>query len=119
MIIKAAIGSLTSQPKVIRLLVDTGASYTLISKSVLTSAGYNLEPATEKMVVVAAGGNLQAAIVQLNWFNCLGSQIQDFSILAWDLPRGVNASGLLGMDFLCRLGAIIDTSNGTISVPTL
>ena len=42
-IINAAVGSTTTQPKVIRMLVDTGASYTLISSRVLTTAGGSLQ----------------------------------------------------------------------------
>nr|AIA11142.1 Aspartyl protease [uncultured bacterium] len=115
-IVNAAIGSLTTQPKVIRLLVDTGASYTLISRKILISAGYDLENVPKKLTIIAASGNLQAPIIQLNWFNCLGSHITDLPTLAWDLPPGINTSGLLGMDFLTRLGAVIDISNGAITV---
>ena len=115
-IVNAAIGSSTTQPKVIRMLVDTGASYTLISTRILTTAGYDLETSTHTRMVIAAGGDLQAPIVPLSWFNCLGNQMNDFPVLAWNLPRGINTSGLLGMDFLSRTKAVIDISNGTIAV---
>jgi clan AA aspartic protease (TIGR02281 family) len=117
LLVKAAIGGLNTQPKVIKLLVDTGASYTLLSAKVLLSLGYTLDNSTQRITVIAAGGNLQAPLLQLAWFNCLGQSIQDCPVLAWNLPSGVTASGLLGMDFLTRINAVIDTKKGEILVP--
>jgi predicted aspartyl protease len=117
LILKAAIGGLSSQPKVIKLIVDTGASYTLISAKVLLSLGYTLENPVQRMTVIAAGGNLQTPVIQVAWFNCLGQSMQNFSVLAWNLPRGVVASGLLGMDFLISIHAVIDASKGEILIP--
>jgi clan AA aspartic protease (TIGR02281 family) len=117
-IINAAIDSSTTAPKVIRMLVDTGASNTLISRRILTTAGYDPEISTRAMTLIAAGGSLRAPVVHLNWFNCLGNQVENFPVLAWNLPGGINTSGLLGMDFLNRIKAVIDVSNGTITVET-
>jgi predicted aspartyl protease len=117
LILNAAIGGLTAQPKVLKLLVDTGASYTLISAKVLLSLGYALDNPSKQMTVIAAGGNLQAPVIQVAWFSCLGQSTQDFPTLAWNLPRGVLASGLLGMDFLMQIGAVIDTQKGEILIP--
>jgi predicted aspartyl protease len=117
LIVKAAIGGITDQPKVIKLLVDTGASYTLLSAKVLLSLGYTLDNPTQRITVIAAGGNLQAPMLQLAWFSCLGQVIQNCPVLAWNLPSGVTASGLLGMDFLTRVNAVIDTKKGEILIP--
>jgi predicted aspartyl protease len=115
-IINAAVASSTTEPKVIRMLVDTGASYTLISTRLLTTAGYTPETSTQTLTMIAAGGSLPAPVVRLHWFNCLGNQLEDFPVLAWNLPRGINTSGLLGMDFLSRTKAVIDVSSGTITL---
>jgi predicted aspartyl protease len=116
LIVNAAIGGITTQPKVLKLLVDTGASYTLLSAKVLQSLGYTLDNPSQQMTVIAAGGTLQAPVIPVTWFNCLGQSIPNFSALAWNLPRGIIASGLLGMDFLMQIGAVIDTQKGEIRV---
>jgi predicted aspartyl protease len=117
LMINAAIGGLTTPPKVLKLLVDTGASYTLLSAKVLYSLGYSLNNPSQQMTVIAAGGTLQAPVIPVIWFNCLGQSIPNFPTLAWNLPRGIIASGLLGMDFLMQIGAVIDTQKGEIRVP--
>jgi predicted aspartyl protease len=117
LLVKAAIGGMTAQPKVVKLLVDTGASYTLLSAKVLLSLGYTLDNPTQRLTVVAAGGTLQAPMLQLTWFSCLGQVMQNCSVLAWNLPGGITASGLPGMDFLSSINAVIDTKKGEILIP--
>jgi hypothetical protein len=48
------------------------------------------------------------------WFSCLGQRIEDLPVVALDLPMNAFTSGLLGMDFLQRFGAVIDTAKGEL-----
>jgi Aspartyl protease len=66
--------------------------------------------------VTAAGGVLQVPIVVVPWFSCIGCRIDQFSALALDLPPSARVDGLLGMDFLTRVGAIVDVERGEVRV---
>jgi predicted aspartyl protease len=112
-VVKAAAGSELIQPSLVRLLVDTGASYTVLPSQVLRKMGCDLE-AMNRIVIVAAGGLMQVPVVRIPWFSCLGQRVEDFPVVALDLPSNAFTSGLLGMDFMQRLGIVIDTAKGEL-----
>jgi predicted aspartyl protease len=101
----------------IRLLVDTGATYTVLPVGFLKTLGYDVANAPQKTQVTAAGGNLQVPLVVVKRFSCLGCSVDDFSLVALNLPLNSVISGLIGMDFLVRHRAIIDTGKAEIWIP--
>ncbi len=48
--------------------------------------------------------------------SCLGIKRENYAIVALDLPANSFTDGLLGMDFLCDVKAIIDVAKGEIKV---
>jgi predicted aspartyl protease len=114
-LVTAAAGSTTIEPSLFRLLIDTGSSYTVLPSRVLETMGCNLAQA-DRVPIVAAGGLLQAPVVRIPWFSCLGQRIEDLPVVALDLPTNAFTSGLLGMDFLQRFGAVIDTAKGELQL---
>ena len=50
------------------------------------------------------------------WFNCLGRVRENYPVVALSLPASSFTDGLLGMDFLREVGAIIDVANAEISL---
>jgi hypothetical protein len=87
-----------------------------MSALLLEECGYDLENPLRRVRIAAAGGVLQVPIVEISWFNCLGTNIQSFEVIALDLPRSSGIDGLLGMDFLTKIGAIVDIEKMQISV---
>jgi predicted aspartyl protease len=112
-LVTAAAGSTTIEPSLCRLLIDTGSSYTVLPKRVLTAMGCDVAQA-DRVPIVAAGGILQAPVVKIPWFSCLGQRIENFPVVALDLPTNAFTSGLLGMDFLQKFGVVIDTAKGEL-----
>ncbi len=102
----------------IRLLVDTGATYTVLPVRFLKKLGYEVTDTAAKIPIAAAGGVLQVPLISVQRFSGLGCNVDDFAVVALDLPSNSAVNGLLGMDFLVKHGAIIDTGRVEIWIPT-
>ena len=102
--------------RILRLLIDTGSSYTILPFDLLEAIGSNPSLAKDKVRIHTASGLIVAPVVKVDWFNSLGKKISDFHIVAYTLPFATLIDGLLGMDFLKRIGAVIDIANGVIEL---
>jgi len=98
----------------LRLLVDTGASFTILPIQALEDLGYDIRNPVRRQELFTGQGRIYAPVVSLSWFNCVGQLIENFEIVAHDIPSNVRLDGLLGMDFLCRFRAVISVSSGEI-----
>lgn len=112
--LRVAVGKSGNTPILVRLLVDTGASYTVLPTRILQRVGCNLEQPLEKKKIVTANGAIDVPIVAVPWFNCLGIKRENYPVVALSLPASSFTDGLLGMDFLREVGAIIDVANAEI-----
>jgi aspartyl protease family protein len=101
--------------RVIQLLVDTGSSFTVLPRQVLLDIGCPFPQSGQTVSVIAAGGVINAPKLVVAQFSCLGCTLENFSVVALDLPTRSPAAGLLGMDFLTQVGAIIDTRKSKIT----
>ncbi len=86
----------------LRLLIDTGASYTLVDKKILhsTKEGKTIELHT-------ANGIKKATIISVESFNVAEISIEDFEITLSDF-EAQGFDGLLGMNFLGQFDFYID-----------
>jgi clan AA aspartic protease (TIGR02281 family) len=112
--LRVAVGQSGDKPLLVRLLVDTGASYTVLPTRILQRLGCNLEQPLEKKKIVTANGAIDVPIVAVPWFNCLGIKRENYPVVALSLPASSFTDGLLGMDFLREVGAVIDVANAEI-----
>jgi predicted aspartyl protease len=101
----------------IRLLVDTGATYTVLPVGFLNTLGYDVANPLRTIAITAAGGILQVPQIEVGRFSCLGCSVDHFAIVALNLPLNSALSGLVGMDFLVKHRAIIDTGKAEIWIP--
>lgn len=101
-----------------KLIVDTGASYTVLSHRLMrTIAGANAVPLRQENIVTASQ-RTTAPVMAAPWINCLGMQIESFPIVALTLPTNAVVDGLLGVDFMKCCKAVIDIDRAEISVPS-
>ena len=114
--LRASVGRSRENPIVVRLLVDTGSSYTVLPRRILERLGCNLQQPSQTTTIVTASAIVKMPIVPVPWFNCLGVRKENFSVVAMDLSMGSFANGLLGIDFLREEKAIIDIFQGEISL---
>lgn len=98
----------------VRLLLDTGASFTTLPTGVLQLVGCELEQPLRTQIITAASGTISAPVVAVPWFNCLGQRIENFSVVAYTIPANTFVDGLLGIDFLRKYRAIINVAEAEI-----
>ena len=101
-------------PLLVRLLIDTGASYTVLPIPIWQRIGCNLNQPLGQKKIVTANGALTLPSVAVPWFNCLGVKRENYPVVGLDLPAKSFTDGLLGMDFLREVQAIIDVAQGEI-----
>lgn len=116
LLLKANVASPEYEPITIRLLIDTGSSFTTLPLKVLEDIGCNVSNSSDRVAIMAAGGMISAPIIAVPSFNCLGQQVKNFPVVAVNLPFNSLMSGLLGMDFLVRYGAVIDVKKAEITL---
>lgn len=112
--LRAAVGKDKDKQLLVRLLIDTGASYTVLPTPILQRIGCNLEQSQQKRKIVTANGVITVPIVTVPWFNCLGIERKDYPVVGLNLPANSFTDGLLGMDFLIEAKAIIDVAKAEI-----
>ena len=112
--LRVAVGRSGNTPILVRLLIDTGASYTVLPTRILQRVGCNLDQPLEKKKIVTANGAIDVPIVAVPWFSCLGKVRQNYPVVGLSLPASSFTDGLLGMDFLREVGAVIDVANAEI-----
>lgn len=111
----AAVGGGVGNVGRVRLLLDTGASYSMLPLEALEALGYAPHQSNEAVRLFSANGIILAPVVRLSWFNCLGQTLKNFPVVAHTIPSGIPADGLLGMDFLSSCGAVISIADAGIS----
>jgi predicted aspartyl protease len=98
--LKAAVGSPDGEVSIFRLLIDTGASITILPRYPMQSLGYDLT--ANRMRLVGATGPFDVPLVKVAWMNCLGIRAEDFSVGVHTLSGMSFLDGILGMDFLTK-----------------
>jgi len=114
--VRGAVGAEDGRNKVVRLLVDTGARRTVLPLRLLKEFGLDLTIPMKTFRVAAAGGVLQVPLFTVPWFSCIGHRWEKFEVLALDLPQSAEVDGLLGMDFLTQVKAVVDIEATEIRV---
>ena len=86
--------------RVVSLLIDTGASQTIISWETLLSLNIDPSSSTPRKQVTTANGTVWMPQVEIEEFNALGQSVGSLRALAHTIPLGSQVNGVLGMDFL-------------------
>ena len=98
----------------VRLLVDTGSSFTILPVQLLQNLGYDTRNPLRRQELVTGQGRIYVPVINVSWFNCVGQLIEKFDVFAHDIPPNLRIDGLLGMDFLIRFQAVICVSDAEI-----
>jgi len=116
LVVQAAVGGIDGSVIVLRLLVDTGASYTMLPVEAVEALGCDTHHPLRRVRIVAANGIIVAPVVAGPWLHCLGQRLEECPVVAHTLPAGAYVDGLLGMDILTRFQATIAVSTGKVKV---
>jgi len=101
---------------VLRLALDTGATWTLINTAILVSIGYDPALMPERLQVTTGSGIEFVPRLNLSKISALGQHRADFPVLSHTLPPTAAVDGLLGLDFLRGQIVTIDFQKGSITL---
>ncbi len=98
------------------VVLDTGASSTIIPREVASSLGYDLARVTQQVKIVTGSGVEYVKVIMARKLTAIGEPIEDIEILCHDLPEESKVDGLLGLNFLRHFDIDISFSRGTVTI---
>jgi predicted aspartyl protease len=102
---------------VIPVVLDTGASFTLIATDILVRLGY--DPADlrlERQRIVTGSGVEYAPRVTIRSATAIGQKVSNLEVLCHDLPAESGIDGLLGLNFLRHFKLTIRFRKGIVEL---
>ena len=97
-----------------KFVVDTGASYTMISSAVAKELAIDTEQNRQTAPFQTANGIIQAPLVSLDSITVAGMEIRNLTAAVHDVLADPRVAGLLGLNFLSNFRMDIDTQKGVI-----
>lgn len=80
-------------------LVDTGATYTVITPRLAQKLGVQITPESPRITILTANGPVKAPLVALSDVAIGGIRVSNVQVIVQDLGNDMLLSGLLGMNF--------------------
>ncbi len=99
------------------LVVDTGASFTLISRRVANDLGIVIDENTPSIPASTVSGLILTPLVTLSSIRVGKAEIEDVDVAVYNMPSGND--GLLGNSFLNKFKVVIDSVNGKMILHSL
>ena len=97
-----------------KFVVDTGASYTLISNALARELSVDVGPAAKTLPFQTANGLINAPVTSLDSISVGGMEIRDLATAVHDAIPDPQVAGLLGLNFLSHFRMDIDTEKGIL-----
>ena len=98
----------------VRLVVDTGATYTMISAATAKELNIDAQRAQRTMPFQTANGVIQAPLANLESVIVGGMEIKNLTAAIHDAVPSAQVAGLLGLNFLSNFRLDIDTEKGIL-----
>jgi clan AA aspartic protease (TIGR02281 family) len=97
-----------------KFVVDTGASYTLISNALARDLSIDIGQSPKTLPFQTANGLIQAPITNLESVAVGGMEIRNLATAVHDAIPDPQVAGLLGLNFLSNFRMDIDTQKGLL-----
>ena len=89
-----------TKSRIVRMAVDTGATYLMVPWYVLEALGYAPAKVRRTISITTASGTKTAPMVRLDKVKVLGKSVRKVPAICHDLPPQSPVNGLLGLSFL-------------------
>ncbi len=100
----------------LQLLLDTGATTTLVDRSVLLALGFDLDACSDLAKMTTGSAIELVPRIPLTRLSALGQHRFGFPVLAHTPPESARVYGLLGLDFLRGLELNLNFKTGRITL---
>ena len=101
---------------ILKMALDTGASYTIIPWDVAEKLGCDPAVSKNRIKIMTGSGYEDTPKVKVASISSLGKQINDIEVLVHNLPQGSYIDGLLGLNFFKNSKLSIDFKESIIEV---
>jgi aspartyl protease family protein len=92
-----------------RLILDTGATLTLLSRAIARDLGLYGESPVSSALVNTAGGQVTVDVMRIGTIEVGGASVRNVPVAIFDLPDAPpNIEGLLGLSFLSHFLVTLD-----------
>ena len=108
------IQAMLNKKRTVKFVVDTGASYTMISAAVARDLDLDLTQNQRTMPFQTANGLIQAPLTNLDSITVGGMEIKNLTAAVHDAVPDPQVAGLLGLNFLSNFRMDIDTQRGLL-----
>jgi clan AA aspartic protease (TIGR02281 family) len=98
----------------VKLVVDTGATYTMISAATAKELSIDPQQAPRTMPFQTANGVIQAPLTNLESVTVGGMEIKNLTAAIHDAVPSAQVAGLLGLNFLSNFRLDIDIDKGIL-----
>lgn len=101
----------------IPVVLDTGASLTLVSIEVLVRLGYDpANPLLQRQRIITGSGIEYAPRISVHSATAIGQKVSNLEVLCHNLPPESGVDGLLGLNFLRHFKLTIRFRKGLIEL---
>ncbi len=97
----------------LEFMVDTGASFCSISRSVATRVGIDMKTTEEISMVPASGAPIHVPLTKINLKVGINA-VKNLNVAIFDFPSELRVDGLLGMNFLKKFRFTIEPDTATL-----
>ncbi len=104
------------EKKTIKMIVDTGATYTTIPWETAESMGYEPSLSENRATITTAEGVLKVPLIKVKTMSVLEKRTKDVTVMVHDLPETSRVDGLLGLSYLRNFRLTIDFRNGILEL---
>ncbi len=94
-----AVPVLINKATMATFIVDTGATYTVITPKLAQKLNVQIKPDTQRMTIMTANGLVNAPVVVIPAVSIGGVEVRNVKAIVQDLGSETLLSGLLGMNF--------------------
>ena len=109
-VVEAKINSTTKA----NFILDTGASYTVISEHIAKELKIDLGKKHPKIRLQTANGIINVPLVTLDSIEISGLRVDDLAAAVHDFSKDTNIAGLLGLNFLGNFRMDLDIEKGVL-----
>lgn len=99
-----------------RMILDTGATYTMICPEILMEVGYDLGQPNRRLAITTASSIEFTPFYIISNLSALGKEMNDIEVASHSFPSRVPADGLLGLNFLRKYKLIIHVEEGYLEL---
>mgnify|MGYP001600045533 CR=1 FL=1 len=103
--------------RLVRLALDTGATTTMVPPKAALAIGVNPVRATVTRETLTASGKELVPVVTIPALRLFERTFRRVAVVCHELPSESPIDGLLGLDLLTRLRAVVDLTKPSIRIP--